>query len=140
MPCTDNFSITTDFRYNIISFDYGLDLKLILSELTQMNEDERYIVANIYDRNYFIRKQIFIINDLTLYKFYFEKFRIVNLTSTKNLRLNFSKKAENILYVIGFFLLLGYQEDKEILQVVNKNNLEFVRRSQATLKMTVDPS
>ena len=105
-----------------------------------MNEDERYIVANIYDRNYFIRKQIFIINDLTLYKFYFEKFRIVNLTSTKNLRLNFSKKAENILYVIGFFLLLGYQEDKEILQVVNKNNLEFVRRSQATLKMTVDPS
>jgi len=79
----DNFIITTDFRYSIISFDYGLDLKLILSELTQMNEDERYIVANIYDRNYFVRKQRFIINDLTLYKFYFEKFAVKFLKESR---------------------------------------------------------
>jgi hypothetical protein len=129
MPSMNNFIITTDINYNVISLNYGLDLKVIQSELPLMKEDERYIIANIFDTNYFFIKRKVIVGDAILFRLYFEKFRLINLAETKKIDLHMSKKSEEILKVTGFFLLLGYQEDKEILQVATKNNLQLPNSS-----------
>ena len=62
----NNFIITTDINYNVISLNYGLDLKVIQSELPLMKEDERYIIANIFDTNYFFIKRKVIVGNTIL--------------------------------------------------------------------------
>lgn len=126
MPRIDNFIITTDQNYNLISFDYGINLSLIKSELKTLNENERYIVANIFDRTFFITKRKFIFDNTILYNFHFEKFRLINFPSNKNITLDFSPRMKEAIDVIGFFLLLGHQENKEIMQAAEKNKINFL--------------
>ena len=126
MPRIDNFIITTDQNYNLISFDYGINLSLIKSELKTLNDNERYIVANIFDRTFFITKRKFILDNAVLYNFYFENFRLINFSSTRNITLDVSPRMKDAIDVIGFFLLLGHQENKEIMQAAEKNKIIFL--------------
>ncbi|MCE2706826.1 MAG: hypothetical protein LW807_07100 [Proteobacteria bacterium] len=123
MPRIDNFIITLDCDYNLISFNYGLNLNLIKSELTTLSENKRYIVANVFDTTFFITKRRFLFDNTILYNFHFEKFKLINLPSIKNITLNISPKIKKSIDIIGFFLLLGYQENKEIMQAVEKNKI-----------------
>lgn len=116
----DNFIITTDKNYNVISSDYGLNLYLI-----KLFENERYIVANVFDKNYFIVKRKLVVDDLVFYKFHFEQFKLFNISTTNHFDLALTAEAHKIIEVIGFFFLLGYQEDKELLQMFEKNKIDY---------------
>lgn len=71
----NNLNISSNFSYNI------LDLNYIKNSLSLLKDDTKYIIANIYEKNYFITKQKCKINDF--YNLRFEKFQIINAYSQK---------------------------------------------------------